>query len=179
VSDLLARLREAVPHTWLDPLLSGPDAVIHHAPTPEVEALVNAIRKRMETAVAEWEREPAARVSRYRVEVGGWVYEKTEHGWFGGVKGGTAQMPVSVRAEALIEALLAAPSVERARIRKALMDRFAETPFDRRIGNDTTTMEYVREVIDAIRGEEGTGGSGVDGATRTVGAHGRIGEAPH
>jgi hypothetical protein len=31
----------------LDPLLSGPSAVIHKGPCPEVEALLNGVRKRL------------------------------------------------------------------------------------------------------------------------------------
>jgi hypothetical protein len=36
-----------IPWSWLDPLLTGPSAVIHKSPCPEVEALLNGVRKRL------------------------------------------------------------------------------------------------------------------------------------
>ena len=45
----VARLRNCVPDTWLDSLLSGPDAVetIGSCGCPNTEKLLQAIRKRM------------------------------------------------------------------------------------------------------------------------------------
>lgn len=41
---------EAVPTTWLDPLLTGPTAVVGKPPyyCPDIEALLNALRKRLQ-----------------------------------------------------------------------------------------------------------------------------------
>ncbi len=40
---------KAVPHTWLDPLLSGPDKVISEVinPAPDIERLSRAVRDRI------------------------------------------------------------------------------------------------------------------------------------
>ena len=47
----LASLRtgavECIPNNWLDPLLTGPNAVIHDSPPIEVEDLLNALRERV------------------------------------------------------------------------------------------------------------------------------------
>jgi hypothetical protein len=49
-SEERSRLIACVPTTWLDPLLTGPDAVMGEPPwnCPEVEVLLRAIKKRME-----------------------------------------------------------------------------------------------------------------------------------
>lgn len=36
-----------IPTNWLDPLLSGPDKVIHQSPCPEIEKLLTALRARI------------------------------------------------------------------------------------------------------------------------------------
>lgn len=51
--DEVERLKAAVPTTWLDPLLTGPEAVLGTRGgqwgCPDIEKLLQAIRKRMET----------------------------------------------------------------------------------------------------------------------------------
>lgn len=49
--DLRALVMDAIPSNWCDPLLNGPYAVIHDAPCPEVEALLNGIRARITDAL--------------------------------------------------------------------------------------------------------------------------------
>ena len=46
---LLAIAEEDIPHTWLDPLLSGPNAVIngYEFTCRDIERLLNAIRERV------------------------------------------------------------------------------------------------------------------------------------
>jgi hypothetical protein len=43
------RIQNAIPENWLDPLLTGPDAVLRDPPwnCPDIERLLNAIRKRL------------------------------------------------------------------------------------------------------------------------------------
>ena len=45
---------DLVPSSWLDPLLTGPDKVLHGEPgtwgCPEIETLLNAIRERIQRA---------------------------------------------------------------------------------------------------------------------------------
>jgi len=48
----LARVKNVVPHNWLDPLLTGPDRVIDEHITPvDIERLLNAINKRLQAAL--------------------------------------------------------------------------------------------------------------------------------
>lgn len=44
---------DCIPSNWLDPLLTGPDAVIHKSPAPEIEALLNAVRARIKALAHE------------------------------------------------------------------------------------------------------------------------------
>ena len=49
------RPSDGVPTSWLDPLLTGPDAVLKgHGPwgCPDIEALLNAVRKRVQSLEA-------------------------------------------------------------------------------------------------------------------------------
>jgi hypothetical protein len=48
VVELARKLIGDIPKNWVDHLLSGPDAVIHNSPCPEIEALLNALRKRLQ-----------------------------------------------------------------------------------------------------------------------------------
>lgn len=43
---------KAIPSNWLDPLLSGPDAVIKPMSGVGIERLLNAIRERVRIAIA-------------------------------------------------------------------------------------------------------------------------------
>jgi len=47
---LIGAVKDAVPHTWLDPLLTGPKAVIGEHPfsCKDIENLLNAIRERID-----------------------------------------------------------------------------------------------------------------------------------
>jgi hypothetical protein len=51
---MLAALEQSVPTSWLDPLLTGPSAVIGEGPytCTDIERLLNAIRLRMKPALA-------------------------------------------------------------------------------------------------------------------------------
>ncbi len=52
---LAEELIKCVPSSWLDPLLTGPDAVVGPPPWNclQVESLLNGIRKRMRAALTE------------------------------------------------------------------------------------------------------------------------------
>lgn len=41
---------DPIPTSWLDPLLSGPEKIIHQSPCPEIELLCNALRERVAVA---------------------------------------------------------------------------------------------------------------------------------
>ena len=50
----LVALPASIPHTWLDPLLSGPDAVIDGFNVPSIGAILRAVRKRQQDAIDDW-----------------------------------------------------------------------------------------------------------------------------
>jgi hypothetical protein len=43
---------DCIPSNWLDPLLTGPSAVIHKFSCPEIEALLNGVKARISAALA-------------------------------------------------------------------------------------------------------------------------------
>lgn len=43
----LQQVLDAIPTSWLDPLLSGPDKVIVKSPCPEIEKLLTVLRARI------------------------------------------------------------------------------------------------------------------------------------
>jgi hypothetical protein len=57
--DYVKRAVEAVPTSWLDPMLTGPNAVIGNPPygCPDIERLLNAIRQRITAHLQEQEKE--------------------------------------------------------------------------------------------------------------------------
>jgi hypothetical protein len=144
MSDLLARLREAaVGHVRK---ANEPTGYIHLADAERI--------------IAAWEREQAATVSADRIEVGGYVFEHRGSDfpyWLVKDAGGGIGTVNDRWAVALIEALLAAPSVERARLRAALRGGLTELRIYQPRA-DTFPMyvcEDVERAITRICGEEG------------------------